>query len=120
MKDFILIIILIIITFWAINLLNYKEKYVFDIINNINVSENNTEMELITSKKIDNFRWFYEYEVKDKCLYISTYKVVNPISKKIGALLEIDINKGYNDFDKIYLNDYSGDKIIWSNHLNVE
>lgn len=114
MKNFILIILLVVVTFGAIHILDYKEPYAFESINNIEVLENKTTLELITEKEITNFRWFFDYEIKNKEMYITTYQVLNPLSKTMGPSFKFTIQKGYKDFEKIYLNDEEENKLIWS------
>lgn len=114
MKDFILIIILVVITIGAINLLDHKEPYVFETVNDIVVTENKTTFDLITSDEISGFRWFHDYEIKDKNMYVTTYKVINPMSKAMGPQYKFSIDKGLKDFDKIYLNAESENKLIWN------
>lgn len=114
MKNAILILLLFFVIFLAFKLLEFKQPYAFDIIQEIEVFEHKCEIELITTQKVKYAKWFYNYEIKEDKLYITTYAVVNPLSKRKGPNLELSIDKGYLDFSEIYINQVGGDKLIWS------
>ncbi len=114
MKNIILILLLFFVIFVAIKLLEFKQQYAFEIVQEIEVLEHKSEIELITTQKLKNAKWFYDYEIKEDKLFITTYAVVNPLSKIKGPSLKFNLDKGYLDFNEIYINQASGDKMIWS------
>lgn len=114
MKNMILIAVLLIVTFLAIYLLDVKEPYSFGNVNHVSVAKNESLIEIQVSTKNINQRYFYDYEMKDDSLYVRTYKVVNPKAKVIiESTFNVKIDKGSDDFQALYINVDSGDKLLW-------
>lgn len=114
MKNCLLIIVLIAVTFWAIHLLDAKTPYSFGTVGNVDVQENTTTIDLNIDLKEVNQSWFYDYELVGNQMYVHTYRVVNPRADKIlSSPLTITVDKGYLDFSHLYLCTDQGEQLIW-------
>ena len=118
MKKKVLIIITIliisIISFWCIEYYLKSDIYIFDKAIGVSVENDKLRCDFGNSNHLNS--WNYYYTLDDRILYISVYNLsyFNPMAEH-GWNLRVDIDKGYNDFDKVYINGNSEDKVlIWS------
>lgn len=114
MKNLIWIVLLIVLVLFLYKSIDTRVPVVFEDVMEIKVTENTTSITLSKEDVDINDKFNYDYKIKDNSLYINTFKVYNKFYRNEAFLLKVSIDKGYNDFEKIYLNDVSGDKIIWT------
>ena len=62
------------------------------------------------SCKLDYEHWGYNYDLQSRTLYLDVYEKEE--KNENGLIVKID--KGYDDFDKICLNDLGNQVILWS------
>ena len=86
---------------------NYKEPF-----NWIKVEENHINISCFPSFYMHT--WKYKYNIKNRKLYIVLYQhsILNILVKQ-RICINIDIDKGYNDFDEIYINSGNDMRLIW-------
>ena len=95
-----------------------KDMFLFDKVDKINVQSGKMECYVSTSWYMSS--WTYDYIIEDNILYITVYQhsLINIFATQKHDL-NIKISKGYNDFDKIYINGNGKDKIlIWEKENN--
>lgn len=119
MKKF-LIIILVLLTFLTIfwSLEYYKKDNIY-VINEKNIAlldvqENNVICEIFNAEHLNS--WNYKYEIKDRNLYLTTYKLSYFNPKAIHSWLGVRIDTGYNEIDNIYIKNGVGTEqiLIWN------
>lgn len=114
MKNIILIVVLLAVTFLAIHLLDVKEVYSFGNVKHVSVAEKQSMIEIQVSTNNINRRFFYDYTISGDALYVRTYKVVNPKANVIiDATMNLSIDKGSDDFQALYINGVEKDILIW-------
>ena len=84
----------------------------------LNVEKDRVTCEITNAYHFNS--WNYDYTIENKNLYLKVYRLsaLNPIAKR--AWLGVEIEYGYEDFDKIYI-DNGPDKekiLIWSSEDN--
>lgn len=81
-----------------------KNIFMWDKLSDLNVT--NKEF----SCKLDYEHWGYDYDLQSRTLYLDVYEK----EEKNENGLSVKIDKGYDDFDKICLNDLGNQVILWS------
>jgi len=85
------------------------------------VEENETSIEFYVGFHLG--KWDYSYEIQEDTLHINVYimSFLNPFAKMEGSMCKFTIDKGYADFDKIYLNQSDNrKKLLWSENEMIE
>lgn len=106
------ITIMVLVGYWIYSVI-VKEVCVIDNVVNLEVTENYMKFPYMISWHL--LGWNYSYKIVDRCLYVTVYylRMFNPIARYGHGYIEID--KGYKDFDKIYVNGQGEHKmLIWS------
>lgn len=116
----ILKIILIIVAVFFLLLLSYsvydltqKREYNYmGWITRLEVDKNNMSCYCFPSYYMHT--WTYNYTINDRKMYIVIYQhsILNILAKQRFGV-GIDIDKGYNDFDEIYINSGNDMRLIW-------
>lgn len=110
------IIMVVLIVFWCIE---YSLKS-----NVCEIEKKDLAMPMVTSSKFtcevlsgSHFNsWTYDYELEDRALYLKVFRLspLNPMVTQ--GFLGVDIDYGYNDFDKIYIDNGEGKEkiLVWT------
>lgn len=108
------IAILTLVGYWFYSIVAEKEVSIIKEASNLEVTENHTKF--IYMHTSNHFLgWNYSYKIVDECLYVTIYylRMLNPIA--IYGPREVEIDKGYDDFNKIYVNGQGEHKLlIWT------